>query len=143
MHTYKLYLPIQYKILIFGVLFILTLVGLGLLAANIHFGPKIQTLPVPFILIFFLVIGWNWHVVLTIPYEIRMDETSRIEFVSLARHIVVMSSAVQSIKPAGGNSLYVLKHDQGKIRLFIQFTGFYEFLTMLKTVNPAVEIIGI
>jgi hypothetical protein len=89
-------------------------------------------------------LGCNWYVLLGIPYEIRFHEPDQLSFIALRGATTLSIAKLQSIRPhrrAGG--FYVLRHQDGKIRLFAQITGFHEAITRIKSANPNFEVVGI
>lgn len=104
--------------------------------------------PPGFLIIPWLLIwAWNWWAYLRIPYQIQVFDDGRIEFKSLIHTTVIWNTDLISIRPYGGklgwgNGFYVIKHRNGKIRIFQQFTGFFEFLSLLNSTNPNFKIMG-
>lgn len=101
--------------------------------------------PLPFAALWCAALAWQWYVLLGIPYEIRLHSPDSISFVALRRTSTLAAFDIYSIKPYGGmgGGFYVLHHKGGKIRLLVQFTGFYEVLSRIKATNPAFETVGI
>lgn len=138
--VYRLALPIAYRILVFGMMAVMSVAGLFLVVFAVRDqGPSVVIM-VPWC----AALAWNWHVLLRIPYEIRFESANMIAFVALAGTTEVGLSDVQSITPYGGaGGLYILRHTRGKIRLLSQFTGFHEVISRLKAANPQLTIVGI
>ena len=77
------------------------------------------------------------------PRRIIRHADGRIEFVCLARSVMLTPREIVSIRPDRRQfGFLVLKHESGKLRLLNQFTGFHELLTYIESVNPAVELYG-
>jgi hypothetical protein len=144
-NVYRLHFPLLQRIIVFGTMGIMSLVGVGLIvAATLN---RLGGTPVPVLLLWLAAVGWNWFVLLGIPYEIRFESADRVSFKALARTATVNASEIQSIKPYGGGfgsgPLFILRHDGGKIRLVAQFTGFHEVISRIKAAHPGIEVIGI
>ena len=144
-NVYQLHFPLLQRIIVFGTMGIMSVVGVGLiLAATLN---RLGGMPVPFLLFWLGALGWNWYVLLGIPYEIRFESAERISFKALARTVTLNASEIRSIKLYGGGfgngPLLILRHDGGKIRLVAQFTGFHEVVSRLKTAHPRIEVVGI
>jgi hypothetical protein len=143
--VYRLHFPLLQRVIVFGTMGIMSLVGVGLIvaAALDHVGG----MPVPFLLLWLGALGWNWYVLVGIPYEIHFESSDRVSFKALARTATLNASEIQSIKLFGGGfgsgPLFILRHDGGKIRLVAQFTGFHEIISRLKTAHSDIEVIGI
>src|SRR5262249_51577836 len=117
--VYRLHLPIPQRILTFGGMVLMTVGGLPLaIAAALC---RLEGMSAPFLLLWLAVLGWNWYVVLGIPYEIRFEAPDRISFTALIRSIEMNVQEIRSIKPYGGGfasgPLFILRHDGGKITL--------------------------
>ena len=141
-NVYRLGLSRPHRVLVFGVLTLMSIVGLGMIAAALA---GYQNGPPLFVAVLWsTILGWNWHVVLGIPYEIRFESDDQISFVSLVRTETLRVTDLRSIKIyGGGGGIYLLHHRQGKIRVLAQFTGFYEVLSRIKAANPQFETVGI
>jgi hypothetical protein len=144
-NVYRLHFPLLQRIIVFGTMGIMSIVGVGLIvAAALN---RLGGMPVPFLLFWLAALGWNWYVLVGIPYEIRFEPGDRLSFKSLARTATLNASEIKSIKPYGGGfgsgPLFILRHDGGKIRLVAQFTGFHEVVSRIKTAHPGIEVIGI
>lgn len=138
----KLAVPLYFKIYIFGILAFIT--GLpAILLPIILNDPKADPSMSVVLLPWLLVVGGWWWWILRMPHTIRVHDDGTIEFVALMRNVSVQARRLVSIAPAGfGNNLYVLKHDDGKLRFFLQFTGFYRLLAEIKAENPNFDIKG-
>lgn len=140
--VYRLAVPMPYRVFVFGMMVMMSLVGVGFLMSALRTDPSDPRLTV--ILLSCGILVWNWIILLTIPHEIRFDSFDRVSFHSLARTLTLRAADIRSIKPYGiGGGFYLLRHNSGKIRLITQFTGFHEVVSRIKAANPMVEIIGI
>lgn len=92
-----------------------------------------------FVLISGLYASYSW---LSFPYEIRMQENT-IEFRSLVRNRAVPVAAIRSMRAKPYTLGFVdLRHERGTIHLVSQMDGFHEFVSSVKSLNPAAEIEG-
>ena len=88
--------------------------------------------------------GWKWYVLLGIPDKIRFHEPDELSFVSLRGATTLSIATLHSVTPyRRGGGFYVLRHADGKIRLFTQITGFHEAISRIKAVNRNFEVVGI
>ena len=102
-----------------------------------------ENVPPPFVtVIWTAILAWNWFVVLGIPHTIEFNGPNDIVFISLRKTVRTSAAAIESVKSANG-SMFVVRYDGGKIRLFQQFTGFYKFLAAIEAANPRFETRGI
>jgi hypothetical protein len=143
MKSYPLFVPIRQKLLVLGILLLLTL----LVPAMYLRGLRAQATdagPPGFILLpWLLIMGWNWWVVLTLPHEIRLSEDGRIAFVSVLRTVTVGVPDLLSIRPiAFSTGFYTIRHRGGRLRVLLQFDGFHDFLTRVKGMNPSLQVRG-
>ncbi len=140
--TYRLYLSLYLKVMIFGALGLFT-VG-GLLVTSGVFLPSESNGPPRLVGIFLLGIsGWFWYWVLSIPRRIVVSESGQIEFVSLLRRRRTVPLEIESITPEPTQfGFLVVKTSRGKIRILNQFDEFHEFLADLKARNPSVTLRG-
>jgi hypothetical protein len=140
--SYRLAVSPAYRLLVFGVMLVMSLFGAGMIVSAVR-GTS-EDLPLLVVVLWCSALVWNWHVLLGIPYEIRFETANRISFVSLARTVTLSTADLRSIKPYGGAvGFYLLRHDGGKIRLLSQFTGFHEIVSRIKAANPNFDIVGI
>ena len=94
-----------------------------------------------FFALWFSAILWNCYQQSTMPHTIEVTDTGTIRFVGTFRTSVIAPSDVISVR---GSGLFVeVRHIGGKILFLQQFTGFHEFLTDLKRVNPNVTMRGV
>ena len=78
--------------------------------------------------------------------EIRLDDDGTCELETKGRVIRINVGEIQSVEywrdSDGEREHYTINYRGGKLRVAEQMTGFYEFLTRLKTLNPAVNLTG-
>ena len=78
--------------------------------------------------------------------EIRLDDDGTCELETKRRVIRITASEIQSVEywrdSDGAREHYTINYRGGKLRVSEQMTGFYEFLTRLKTLNPVVNLTG-
>jgi len=126
--VFKLVVPRGYTLFVFGIMGVMSAVGVGLLvsaARGLSDGP-----PIIVVMLWCAALAWNWIVLLGIPYQIRMESADRLSFVSLARTTTLAPSEILSLKPLGmGGGFYVLRHNGGRIWLLVQFTGFHKIVS--------------
>jgi len=143
MKTYRLYLSrvvCWYYLIFVGVFFVVSLV-LGTYAVLGHWeqsGPPwwIFSLPV-------LVAGYWLLWMLRVPFEIGILDDGMIEFRSLLGKNRVQAREIESVKARrAALGLADVRCTSRKFHLLLQIDGLHEFLTILKTKNPDVEIRG-
>jgi hypothetical protein len=88
-----------------------------------------------------LLLVWWW--MLRVPYRLTIGEDGSIELKAVLRTVLLHPHEIKSVKarllqPGSAD----LKHEGGKVFLFTQIDGFYEFLWTLKKLNPSIEIRG-
>ena len=75
--------------------------------------------------------------------EIIVHENDEIEFVSLLNRVRVPARTIRSVRVRPGRYTdVVVEYADGSLYLAGMFTGFHQFLTELKQVNPGVELSG-
>jgi hypothetical protein len=85
-------------------------------------------------------ISYFW---LRIPFEIRIRDDSSIEFRSLLQRTIISPSEIKSVRAKPYELGFVdVVHNRGTVHLLSQMDGFHEFISTIKSVNPAVEIQG-
>jgi hypothetical protein len=75
--------------------------------------------------------------------EIRMGSDGTCEFETKRRVIRLHVHEIRSVRysaKSDGESFYTIHYRSGKLRVGLQMTGFADFLTRLKTLNPAVGL---
>jgi phosphotransferase system glucose/maltose/N-acetylglucosamine-specific IIC component len=78
----------------------------------------------------------------TMPHTIEFPETGNIRFVGTFRTLTIAPSEIRSIRTYSGPFVQV-KHSRGSLLMLHQFTGFHDFVSELKRVNPNVELRGV
>ena len=101
-----------------------------------------QNAPVWFGILWLVGVLFSAYQSLKMPYRIEMMDSGQINFVGILATTVSTQDVISVKQRAFSGGFLELKHTRGKIRLLQQFTGFHEFLTELKRVNPSVEITG-
>lgn len=136
--AYRLYVGWYLKVMVFGMLGVFSMVGVGILLPGALDGP-----PLMFGLFWLGVLSFMWYQVLTMPHRIEVDDGGLVTFVSILKRVEVPSGGIQSIQPRTGQfGFLVVHHQSGKINLLSQFDEFHVFLTDLKTRNPSVQLRG-
>jgi len=140
--TYRLYLPLSVKVMIFAMPIFLMVLGLLLFSGVLPFRGSSQ--PPKVLGIFWLaMIGWLGYLILSVPHRIEVSENGDVEFRSLLRQRRMTSLEIVSIKPeASSFGFLVVRGSRRKIRLLNQFDGFHDFLVNLKVTNPTIELRG-
>lgn len=139
--VYRLTLSLPYRILIFGVITLMSMAGIAMIVSAVsgyQNGP-----PLPVAVLWSAIVFWNWLFVLRIPYEIRFEPGDQISFVALTHTKKLRLTDLRSLKLEGGGNFYVLRHREGKFRILIHFTGVYEVVSRIKGANPDFETVGI
>lgn len=125
---------IGYIFAIMTVLF--TLVGFGvLLPQTLREEPS----ELPFMLMWFGVLGWFWFNILNSPFEARVEPDGRIIFRSLRRRREVLASQILSVREIPLNGGITIVHQGGKIWLRAPTEHFFDFLMNLRELNPNVD----
>ncbi len=143
MHTdtsYRLYIQRFMKIFTFGMLTLFTVVGL--LVAGDAFGSVEGGPPRLFGIFWLAMVAFYWYWVLSIPHRIDVSETGQVKFISAVRRRLTTFHGIRSVMPDAQLGFLIVRTDCGKIRIMNQFDGFHDFITRLKTANPAVELRG-
>jgi hypothetical protein len=139
--VYRLAVPTSQRFLLVGWMVAFTLFGLGVFIATARStGTGLHWV---FPLFLCAAMAWSWHLFLTMPYQIRFESSDRIQFTALARTTTLRAANLLSIKPSRRGGFYVVRHEDGRIRLFVQFTGFHEVISRIKVANPNFEVVGI
>lgn len=130
------------KIFVFGMLTIFAIIGL-LIVSGIFLKADPSGPPRLFGLVVLLIIGGNTFWILSFPHRIVVSPTGQVEFISLIQRRATSLSDIKSIKPQGGHfGFLVVRTSQRKITIVNQFDGFHDFIFLLKSRNPSVEIRG-
>ena len=80
---------------------------------------------------------------LRFPFEIKLRDDAIVEFRSVFRRITVSPVEIKSVraKPYALDFVDVVLQG-GTVHLLSQMDGFHEFITTLKSLNPAIRIQG-
>ena len=96
--------------------------------------------------IFIIVLGFalfNAYMWLRFPFEIKIRDDNLIEFRNIFRKVTVSPGEITAVRAKRYTLGFVdVVHEKGKVHLLNQMDGFHEFLTTLKSLNPAVKIQG-
>lgn len=139
--------PRVYKVEPFAYIFAVatvffTVIGLAvLLPQSLDNDPDV---PLFFLIIWFGILGWFWFNVVSTPYRALLYSDGRLELQTLARRKTVHALEIKRIRGGGlamGYTGAVIEHTNGKIWLRTSFVNFFDFLTRLKELNPAIEIV--
>ncbi len=92
------------------------------------------------VLAFGLFNGYMW---LRIPFEIRILDDDTIEFRSLLRKRTVSPAEIKSVRAKRyGIGFVDVAYGKGTVHLLSQMDGFHEFVSTIKSANPAARIEG-
>jgi hypothetical protein len=142
MKVYRLYVAKPLLIVYLVVILSWPLVGVAGIAAVMlgAFGPDRSA---AWLFVFLLGIGLlNSYLCLRFPFEIRVNEGVA-EFRSLVRKTVVPVAAIKSVCAKRYTLGFVdVRHGRGTVHLIHQMDGFHDFVTTVKTLNPAAKIEG-
>lgn len=143
MKVYKLYFA--KPLLVFYLLMLAAWVFAGpfgiIIGAFGKLGPEGPPIWVFIILLAFaLFTAYMW---LRFPFEITIRDDSVIEFRSVFRRVTVYPLEVKSVraKPYALGFVDVV-HQGGTVHVLNQMDGFNDFISTIKTLNPAVKIEG-
>ncbi len=140
---YSLYLtPYSKLIIVFGAVFPLLLAILFLSAV---LGTNSPATPPRWLgLVVLPIAAVTWYPILFFPRRIVVTDDAEIEVVSLLRRWHFNARDVLAIMPHPyALGILVLKHRSGKLWLLNQFDGFHEFLTLVKSQNPSIQLRGV
>jgi len=100
----------------------------------------------PPVWVFVIVLGiglFQAYMWLRFPFEISVRDDNMIEFRSIFRRVTLSPSQIKTVRAKRYALGFVdVIHERGKVHLINQMEGFHEFLTSLKSLNPAVEVQG-
>jgi hypothetical protein len=143
MKLYKLYLA---KPLLVFYLFMLAawvfagLIGiiLGVMAKFGSDGPPVWAFVIWFCGALFVAYMW-----LRIPFEIKIHDDTMVEFRSVLGRTIISPVEVKSVRAKPYALGFVdIVHQKGKVHLLSQMDGFHDFLSTIKSLNPAIKIEG-
>jgi len=90
-----------------------------------------------------MIFGWLFYVRLPkLPTEIDVTKDGWIEFRNRRAAQQVHVASIRSIGRGLGRRTVRIRHGGGKLRLPNRVRDFYDFLSTVKTMNPAIEIRG-
>jgi hypothetical protein len=143
MKIYKLYLA--KPLLVFDLLMLAAVVLAGviltILAAAGRFGADGP--PAVAFLVMLVVALFTAYMWLRVPFEIKVRDDGIIEFRSLLRSVAVSPGEIMSVRAKRYALGFIdVVHSRGTVHMLSQMDGLHEFITTLKSVNPAVKIQG-
>jgi len=143
MKTYNLYLAkplLIFYLLMFGA-WVLAGIG-GIIASALGvFGPDGP--PVIAFVVLFGIALFNSYMWLRIPFEIKILDNTIIEFRSLLRRTTVSPTDIKSVRAKRyALGLVDVLHEGGTVHLLSQMDGFHDFISTIKSINPAAKIKG-
>ena|GEM_PF-467510 len=143
MKAYKLYLakPLLIMYLFFFGLWVLGGAG-GIIAAVLGvFGADG---PPAFAFAIALAGGlFNSYMWLRVPFEIRILDDTSVQFRSLLRKTTVSPADIKSVRAKRyALGLVDVLHGGGTVHLLNQMDGFHDFVSTIKSLNPAIKIAG-
>jgi hypothetical protein len=143
MKVYKLY--IAKPLLIFYLAGLATFVSVGVIGILVATLGKFGTEGPP-AWVFVIVLGFalfQSYMWLRFPFEIKIRDDNMIEFRSMFRRVTLSPCEIKAVraKPYALGFVDVV-HEKGKVHLLNHIDGFHEFLTTLKSLNPAVKVQG-
>jgi hypothetical protein len=77
------------------------------------------------------------------PHTIETTGAGTIRFVGVFRTFAMESADVRSVRMYPAAGMIEVRYAGGRIYLLAKFTGFHQFLTELKQMNPSVSIRGL
>ena len=87
-----------------------------------------------------LFVAYMW---LRIPFEIKIHDDTMIEFRSVLRRTIISPLEIKSVRAKRYALGFIdVVHRGGTVHLLSQMDGFHEFISTLKSLNPAVQIQG-
>jgi hypothetical protein len=121
----------------------LLMVGFGVfVAVNTANSPAAAT-SWPMLLAWCAIFVFVGYYYLRIPVEISFQGEDALVLKTLISSTVVPVRNIISLKATPFKpGFIILKHRDGTIRLLSQITGFYELVSLVKTINPEIEIRG-
>ena len=143
MKTYDLYLSRLFKIMVFGMLGLFTVIGIIILASGFIFSGA-NGLPWFFGFFFIAIVAWNFYYIFSFPYRITVSGTGEISFIGVLKSRQLTTSEIKSITPDPRQffGFLIIKTENTKIKILNQFDGFHEFIQKLKESNPSIELRG-
>lgn len=143
MRIYKLY--IAKPLLVFYLVMLSALVLAGVVGIVVTAFGKLDPNGPPvwvFIMVFAFAL-FNAYMWLRFPFEIKIRDDNLIEFRSIFRRVIISPGTIQAVRAKRYALGFVdVVHEKGKVHLLNHIDGFHEFLTTLKSLNPAVKVQG-
>jgi len=143
MKLYKLYLAkplLVFYLLILAAWVFAGVIGIvvGALGKLGSDGPPVWAIVIWFCVALFVAYMW-----LRIPFEIKIHDDNMIEFRSLLRKTIISPVEIKSVRAKRYTLGFIdVVHQGGTVHLLSQMDGFHEFISTLKSLNPAVQIQG-
>jgi hypothetical protein len=143
MKLYKLYLAkplLVFYLLILAAWVFAGVIGIvvGALGKLGSDGPPVWAIVIWFSVALFVAYMW-----LRIPFEIKIHDDNMIEFRSLLRKTIISPVEIKSVRAKRYTLGFIdVVHQGGTVHLLSQMDGFHEFISTLKSLNPAVQIQG-
>jgi hypothetical protein len=95
------------------------------------------------LLVAILLLGWYFYVRLPrVPRELAITDDGWVLFQGRRGLTRVHAASIRSIAQSLGRRTVRLRHEGGKLRVPNRYRGFYDFLSTVRSFNPAVEIRG-
>jgi hypothetical protein len=119
-----------------------------LTAVAVHSYLFAVTHPTPFVFRVLLLIGlatFGWLMYLRVPKmprEISVTDDGWVDFRGREGIVRVQAADIRSIGQGLGRGLVRVRHAGGKLWMFNRFQDFYDFLSTVKTLNPAIQVKG-
>ena len=90
-----------------------------------------------------IVFGWLYYVRLPkMPTQINVSDDGWVQFQGRKGAQKVHVASIRSIGQGIGRRTVKVRHGGGKIRMPNRIDGFYDFLSTVKSLNPAINIQG-
>ena len=87
-----------------------------------------------------LFVAYMW---LRTPFEIKIHDDTMIEFRSILRRTIISPVEIKSVRAKRYALGFVdVVHQKGRVHLLSQMDGFHDFISTIKSLNPAVKIEG-
>ena len=87
--------------------------------------------------------GWLWYVRYPkMPTEIAVTDDGWVRFQGRRGAVRVQAADIRSIGQGLGRRTVRVRHAGGQLRMFNRFPGFYDFLSTVKAINPAIRVRG-
>ena len=138
--TYPLCLATSTKVMIVGILGVLTLAGAAIPFADTT-GDGLP--PGLFSVFWFGILGVFSYQVLSVPQTIVRHPEGTLEFKAPLRRRVVAIGDLRAIEPIPNQfGMLRFRHGSGKVNVLSQFDGFHELIADIKSTNPNIEIRG-